>query len=219
MPSGSNTRVRRTSPKDWPAALASSTPSTEAPGVVHPPLARLCHQRQRAESRDPGVRIGLQRRVRRAESGQAKLLCGDLDWPWGRRREHVENGTEPEREGQQVPGRDGAAGRHGIVERPVHLAQHPPAGQLGQQPVDRLVQPDQPLVHKSQGGHPGNRLRCGRDPEQRVTRNGRPADRQPPERLDVNLVSDRHQRDQARHVVVGNMRRRRRTQPDQPIVS
>ena len=48
----------------------------------------------------------------------------------------------------------GRCGRHGVVERPVGVGEHPAVGELGQQPVDRLVEPDAALLDQEQRGRP-----------------------------------------------------------------
>ncbi len=47
--------VRRKASKGWPDARAMRTPEDVRSGVVHPHLARLVHERQRAEAADPLV--------------------------------------------------------------------------------------------------------------------------------------------------------------------
>ena len=161
-------------------------------GVVHPPLARLGQQRQRPERGDPGVRVRLHGRVGWPERRQPQFVRGRHNRPRLRRQEHLQARAEPECERQQVPGGDRAGRRHGVVQRAAHLPQHLPVRQFREQPVDRLVQPDESLGHQREGGGAGNRFGGRGDPEQRVPRDRRAADRQPAERLHVHLVTAGH---------------------------
>jgi len=52
---------------------------------------------------------------------------------------------------------------HRVVDRPVEPAQDPAVGQLGQQPVHRLVEPQPALLHKDQGRDGRDRLGHGGD--------------------------------------------------------
>ena len=58
--------------------------------------------------------------------------------------------------------------RHGVVERPVEPLQHPAVGELGQQPIDRLVQPQLALLDQDHRRHRRDRLGHRGDAEDRV---------------------------------------------------
>ena len=93
----------------------------------------------------------------------------------------------PSLERQQVPERDRPLGGHGVVERAVSPGQHPPRSELGQELVDRVVEPEHALLDQDEGGDGGDRLRHRRDAEDRV-RLG------PARRLQLRLAVPRQQR-------------------------
>ncbi len=165
-------------------------------GVVHPSLARLMHQGQRAEAADPRVGCGLGLRPGRAHPDPLlahRLLDRERV---GRRHDDAE--AQPE--GQQIAQGDRPARGHRVVDRPLEPAQDPAVGQLGQQPVHRLVEPQPALLHKDQGRDGRDRLGHGGDAEDRVALHRPPTvGRGAAERLDVHLVAAAHQRDDPRH--------------------
>ncbi len=76
--------------------------------------------------------------------------------------------AEAEAEGQQVAQGDGAVGRDGVVQRPVEALEHLAVGQLRQQAIDRLVEPQPALLHQDHGRRGGDRLGHGGDAEDRI---------------------------------------------------
>ncbi len=132
-------------------------------GVVHPPLARLVHQRQGPQLLDPLV--GIMRR-RRIEAGD--LAIGDrlLDRRGRSGRPH--DHAEAHAEGEQVAQGDRAVGGHGVVQRAVDVLEHLAVGQFRQQAVDRLVQPQLALLDQDHRRHGGDRLGHRGDAEDRV---------------------------------------------------
>jgi hypothetical protein len=95
--------------------------------------------------------------------------------------------------------------RDSVIERSIRADEHTPVGQLRDQAVDGLVEPDQTFLDQGERGRRGDRLGDRRDPEERVARDRRPADRQPAERLDVHLVPVRHQGDEPRNLLVADV--------------
>jgi hypothetical protein len=59
-------------------------------------------------------------------------------------------------------------GRRGVVHRPVDPAHHAPVGQLGQEPVDRVVEAQHAFLEQDHGGHRGDRLGHRRDAKDAV---------------------------------------------------
>ncbi len=167
------------------------------PRVVHPLLARLVHERQGPEATDPLIRLGRRRRARRTLAKE-DLLLGLLD-RIRVRRSHDE--AEAQAEGQQVAHRDRPVRRHGLVERPVEPLQHLAVGQLGQQPIHRLVQSQLAFLHQDHRRRGRERLGHRGDAEDRVaTHRVAAADRLEADRIDMRLAAPADQRDDARHV-------------------
>ena len=94
----------------------------------------------------------------------------------------------------------------GVGERSVRAAQHPPVRQLRQQPVHRLLQPEQAVLGQAQHHRRGDRLGDRGDPEQRVRPHRRPSDRHHPRSSHVPLVAPAHRRDHPRRVPPGHGR-------------
>ena len=165
--------------------------------VVEPPLARLVHERQRPERRHPPVRIvGDGRPGRPADAVQAQRCLGPLDRIAAGRRHHR---SEAEPEAEQILDRDRPMGGHGVVELGVDRAQHAAVGELRQQLVDRLLQPQQALVDQRQRRRRGDRLGQRGDPEDRVALQRRVvAERRRADGVDVQLVAVGDERDQSR---------------------
>jgi hypothetical protein len=75
-------------------------------------------------------------------------LGGLHDRPRRGRGEHLQGHPETEREGEQVADSDSTSRGGGLVQWPVHPDQDLPLGELGQQPVDRLVEVHQALFNQ-----------------------------------------------------------------------
>ena len=92
-------------------------------------------------------------------------------------------------------------GGHRVVEGAVDAAQHPAVGQLGQPPVDGIVQPQLCLLDEDHGGGGRDGLGHRSDAENGVAphrRGGREV--LPADRLHVNFVVPAQQRDHAGHL-------------------
>ena len=165
-------------------------------GVVHPALARLVHQRQRSQSAEPLVR----RRRGRARRALAQQQLGHR--PLNRigvRRRHHDAKAHAERE--QIAHGDRPLRRHRIVERGVERAQHAPPGQLGQQPIHRLVEAQHALLHEDQRRHGDDRLGHRGDADDRVARDRRAAAyRLRADRVDMGVAAPAHGGDDAGHL-------------------
>ena len=131
-------------------------------GVVHPHLAGLVSQGQRAEAAQVLVRRdgGLVRRRR-----HLRLVHGVLDGVLAGVDHHR---PQPQAEGQQVAHGDRPGGRHGVRERAVDRAQHAPVGQLRQPAIDGIVQAQRRLLHEQHRPDGGDRLGQGGDAEDGV---------------------------------------------------
>ena len=141
MPSGSNSRWRRNVFERLAGGAFQQDAEHRRPGVVHPLLARLVHQRERGEVPDPLVRGVRRRWPRRAERAELELLLGGLDRV---RVGRGHDGAEPHAERQQVVDGDRPLGRHGVVERSVEAAEHASIGELGEELVHRAVSSSTP---------------------------------------------------------------------------
>ena len=190
MPSGSKIRVRSTSANGWPAARAAQHAEHRGAGVVHPALARLGEQRQAAERRDPGVRVGLQRPAAGGPMVPSRSSLGrrdDRPRPW--RGEHLRDHAEAEREGQQVPGRDrrGARARCPQAGRPSWSghARSASSGSSRSTGSSRSSRPS-PTRASVAAAVIGLVVEAMRNSESLADR--RAADGQRPERLDVHLA-------------------------------
>ena len=174
MPSGSNTRSRRNTSSGCPAARAIEHAEHVGAGVVQPALARLVQQRQGAEPAHPLVGLGRHLRLRRA--GAQAELAHRLEQRLRPRRLEVHAEPEPERE--HVVQRDRPVGGDGVaVDRAPRVDEHPPVGELGQQVVDGIVEPQPALLDEDQRADGDDRLGHRRDAEDRVA-----ADRLAPRR-------------------------------------
>jgi hypothetical protein len=77
---------------------------------------------------------------------QPKLLVGLHDRPCLARGEHLDRHPEAEREGEQIAGGDRPLSRHCLVEGPVRADEYAAVGELGEQPIDGFLEPEQPLL-------------------------------------------------------------------------
>jgi hypothetical protein len=162
--------------------------------VVGPAPARLRHQRQLAEPPQPLVRGRRARRVGRPHADRPLVGRGHHRH-LGRVGHHL---AEAHREREQVTYGDRALGRHGVVERRVEPGEHPPAGELGEQVVDRVVEPQHALLDQHQRGDRGDRLGHRGDPEDRVPGDRRAADRPRAQADHLGPAAPVDQRDQPR---------------------
>src|SRR5205823_3592141 len=103
-------------------------------------------------------------------------------------------------ERQQIAHDDRPRRRHGIVEGRVDSLQHFAVGQLGQQPIDRVAQPQLAFFDQDHRRRGRDRLGQRRDAEDRVAPHRlATTDRLHADRVDMHLTAPAHQRDQARH--------------------
>ena len=96
-------------------------------------------------------------------------------------------------------------GGHGVVDGRVDVAHHPPVGELGQEAVDGLVQPEHTFLEEDHRRHRGDRLGHGGDAEDRVTLDRAAAERGGTDDVDMGLVpaaDHRHQTGRSRPVDV-----------------
>ena len=133
--------------------------------MLQPPLAGLADERQRRQPAHPLV-------GRRRHLG---LRWAGAQVEHGHRLEHRlrpgarEVHAQPEPEREQVPHRDRPGGGDRLaVDGTVRIDQHPPVGELRQQVVDRLVEPEPALLDEDEGCDGDDRLGHRRDAEERV---------------------------------------------------
>ena len=166
-------------------------------GVVHPALARLVRQRERAEPPQPLVlpRRGLRRGGALAE---LELVHGEVD-----RAEASGGEVEPEAEaeGEQIAQGDRAVGGHGLIERAVEAGHHLAVRQLRQEALDRVVEAEQALLDQDHRQSGADRLGEGGDAEdgvalERAALVGLLADH-----IDVDFAAPLDQRDQPGHAI------------------
>ena len=112
-------------------------------GVVEPPLTRLVQQRQRGQPADPlvGRRRYLRPRwtVAQPEGGhrldqRLRPRCGEVDPQPELERQHVADGDRT------------AGGDRRAVDGPAWVDEHATVGQLGQQVLDGVVEPQPALL-------------------------------------------------------------------------
>jgi hypothetical protein len=113
----------------------------------------------------------------------------------------------------RVAGTVSSSGGDGLLEWSVHPPEHPTPGELGKEPVDRLVEPDQPLGHNRKRGRRRDGLGRRRDPEDRVAGHGPAANGKAAERLDVHLIAPSHERHEARYAHTADVLLGRGMQP------
>ena len=121
------------------------------------------------------------------------------------RKRRVEGGLHEQpmahAEGQQILDRDRAIGRDRVVERTVDVPEGPAVGQLGQQPVDRLVQGHRAVLHQQHRRRGEDRLGHRRDAKDGVAPHGLvAAERHRADRVDVHLVTLGHEGHHPRHL-------------------
>jgi hypothetical protein len=114
---------------------------------------------------------------------------------------------EAEREREQIAGGDRPLGRHCLVQRPARPDEHATVGELGEQPVDGLLEPEQPLLDDRESRRRGDRLSGRSDPKQRVAPDRRTADREMTERFGVHLFAVCRQHNQPRNICVADVTR------------
>ena len=119
-------------------------------------------------------------------------------------RRHGE--ADAEAEGEQVVQRDRPLGGDRVVERAVRGAQHAAVRQFGQPALDRVVQPDPPLLDQEHRSGGGDRLGHRGDAEDGVAPHGRAGAQVLLARdCDVDRVAARHQSDRARQRPVAHV--------------
>ena len=136
-----------------------STPVNVGGGVVHPALTWLVDQRKAAEPADPLVRRQYAECVQRV---------GDRD-RCGLGRDHA--GAEGI--GQQVPQRDRAFRRNGVVQWPVGVGEHGHVRQLREEVVDRVIQAQGAVLDERHRTRGDDRLRHRAHATDRVACHGR----------------------------------------------
>ncbi len=198
MPSGPNSRSSRKAGERAPGRARDQDAQQVAAHVVEPALARLVHQRQGAQAAHEFVRGGGLRRVRGAVAAEVTLANGALDRVGVGRRHDA---AEAEAGGQQVAHRDRAPRGDRVVELRVDALQHPAVRQLRQPAIDRVVEPQHPVVDQEHGGGRGDRLGERGDPEDGVPPHRlAAAGGRRPDRVDEDLVPARDERDDPRNV-------------------
>ena len=184
-------RSRRNASNDRPDARAISTPSTsEAVWYSH------CSPGWWTSGNVPSRRIH--------SSGERFGACGPGARPasaiafWiGYRSGGAMMKPKPGAERQQVAQGDRALRGHGVVERRVEPRQHAAIRELGQERIDRLVEPEHALLDEDQRRHGRHRLRHRGDPEDGVARHRvARAQRLQAERVDARLAAPVEQRDE-----------------------
>jgi hypothetical protein len=137
-----------------------STPVTLA-AVVHPALARLVDERERAEPANPLIRrrpgLVVLERVQRV---------GDRDRS---RFGHHDAGAEGE--GEQIPQRYRA---FGVFERPARIGEHGHVRQFREELVDRIVEAERAVLDERHRAGGDDRLRHRAGPADRVGCHRRP---------------------------------------------
>jgi hypothetical protein len=133
--------------------------------VIQPPRAGLVEQRDRAEQADPLV--GIRRHLRLGRTAAQTETVQSLEErlrPW-----RLEVHAEAEPEGEHVVQGDRPVGRDGVaVDRSPPVDEHPPVGELWEQVVDGIVEPQAALLQEDQCGDGGHRLAHRGDAEDRV---------------------------------------------------
>jgi hypothetical protein len=168
--------------------------------VIHPAFARLMHQRQRAIGGGQPVQChaGRVRARRDAGLGDRPLDRGAA----GRRHDHAEAAAKR----QQVPQRDRARCRHGVVERTVEVPQHPAIRQFRQPALDRRIQLQHAGLDQDHHRHRRDRLSHGGDAEPAVAPHRRPiGEVAQPRHHGMDLVAARNQGGEAGHDAAGDM--------------
>ena len=197
MPSGPKIRSLRNVSNGCPEARSISTPRTSEPVLYI--------------QRSPGWYISGSVPRRRIHSSGTGGVCGlGIPCPSSSSDSASAMGTVPgaaatmPRPMVKVSRSRTVIGRyagHRVVQLGVRPLQHPPVGQLGQQPVHRLVQPEQAFLDQDHGRDRGDRLGHRRDAEDRVAPHrllrvrGHRADR-----VDVPLAPARDERHEAGHL-------------------
>jgi len=104
-------------------------------GVVHPRFTRMRHQGPRREPTDPSIRRVRCRRLRRTRRDpQCRRFAPHRSRHLGHRE------SETHRAGEQVPHRHGSTGQFGVVHFGVDPSEDTPVGQLGDHPLDGVIQ-------------------------------------------------------------------------------
>lgn len=111
---------------------------------------------------------------------------------------HDQPEAHPERE--QVAHCDRPLGGHRVLERPVEALENRVIGELGQQAIDRLVEPKPAFLDEEHRRCRRNRLGHRADPEDRVAPDRlATGERGGADRIDVQLAASRQQRDDSGH--------------------
>ena len=130
----------------------------------------------------------------------------------------IEVHAEAELERQHVPDRDRAGRGHGgAVDGAPSVDQHPPVGELGEEVVDRIVEPQPALLHEHEGGDGHDRLGHRHDPEDAVPADGLgPAPGQDAGDPDLHVLVPGPEPRHAGDVIAFHMARHRLAQPVEP---
>ena len=139
-------RSRKNVSSGWPAARAISTPRTSDPVLYIHRSPGWCISGSVAEAPHPLVGRLLAGPAAEPDDAAAAVTPAGSDTV-RRRHDHAEAHAK----GEQVAHRDRPPRRHGVVERAVEPLQDSAVGQLRQQPIDRLVQPQPALLDQDHG--------------------------------------------------------------------
>ncbi len=179
--------------------------------MIHPILARLMHERQAAEALHQLVGRVRCEVCRRGDTCVGHRLLDRVLLGVDHHR------ADTEAKGQKIAQRDRASGRHGVVERTVDALQHLAVRELGQQRVDRIVQPQLRFFDQDHGGRGRDRLDDRRDAENRVAPHRvLAAERLHAERIDVRLAAAADEGHESGHPAALDMAGHRLVHADEP---
>ena len=164
MPSGSNTRSRRNTSSGLTGGAGDQHAEHVGAGVVQPPLARLVEQRQRRQPAHPLVGLRRHLRCRRPAPRPSSPIASSSGCGHGA----AKSMPSPRRKVRRSRTVIGRCAGHGVaVDRSPRVDEDPPVGELGQQVVDRIVEPQPALLDEDQGADRDDRLGHRRDAEDR----------------------------------------------------
>src|SRR5262249_29995843 len=113
--------------------------------------------------------------------------------------------AEAHREREEIAHCDGALRGNGVVERPVDTRENATIRELGQEPIDGLVEAELGLVDKDERRRGGARFRHRRDTKDRVATHREASERRLAEDVDVDFTAPTDDGDQARQRAAGDV--------------